>query len=652
MDIRNSMNWAILFLVCSIAFVSCNSSVDSMNRILTKAGKNRSELERVLKHYENDSLKYKAAEFLINNMFCYSYYEGEALNDYLIPFKEYSKRDVKPQQIIDSLNRKGYLFTMNGLKKCSDLEYITSEYLINNIDWAFKVWKEQPWGRNVSFDIFCEFILPYRIGDEPLVEWREELYNKFNPIIDRIRDMPEAENPVYVAQLLMDNWSRKPFKWTSLFPSGPHLGPISTELKTGSCREQTDAMIYILRSVGIPCGTDMVMQRGETNASHFWCFVLDKDKNTYISEPIVWSEANKIEIKRAKIMRKTYSVNMKMKKKLDRFSEVHPNFSNPMFYDVTEIYGLKLVDKLSIPIDSLYKPFGKTEQLFYLCLSNRNEWIPIDFTEKRGNAVSFSDVESDVVCTIGIWNNGELKIISDPFLIDPETRKCRFYRPQKTYSSKCLFNKYSVFVGDFVDRMIGGVIEGSNESDFVCRDTLYLIEKAPLRLLNIVYPSNDKSYRYIRYRGKDGSYCNISELLLYENDVDTIPLKGKIIGTPGSKHGDGKQEYTNVFDGDFYTSFNYKSESGGWAGLDLLYPHKIYKIGYVPRNRDNFVRKGDVYELYYWKEGKWNSLGKKISTSDSLVYNTPDNSLLYLKNIIRGKDERIFDYLNKRQQFR
>ena len=59
-----------------------------------------------------------------------------------------------------------------------------------------------------------------------------------------------------------------------------------------------------------------------------------------------------------------------------------------------------------------------------------------------------------------------------------------------------------------------------------------------------------------------------------------------------------------------------------------------------------------MYELFFWKEGKWNSLGRKVSSSDSLVYDTPDNSLLYLKNMVRGKDERIFDVVNGIQQFR
>ena len=51
--------------------------------------------------------------------------------------------------------------------------YIDPAYLVTNIEWAFKVWREQPWGKNVPFGQFCEYVLPYRVGNEELVPWRE-----------------------------------------------------------------------------------------------------------------------------------------------------------------------------------------------------------------------------------------------------------------------------------------------------------------------------------------------------------------------------------------------------------------------------------------------------------------------------------------------
>lgn len=59
---------------------------------------------------------------------------------------------------------------------------VDSAFLVNHIEWAFKVWREQPWGKHVDFDTFCEYILPYRIGDEPLSLWRKEIYECYSPI--------------------------------------------------------------------------------------------------------------------------------------------------------------------------------------------------------------------------------------------------------------------------------------------------------------------------------------------------------------------------------------------------------------------------------------------------------------------------------------
>ena len=79
---------------------------------------------------------------------------------------------------------------------------------------------------------------------------------------------------------------------------------------------------------------------------------------------------------------------------------------------------------------------------------------------------------------------------------------------------------------------------------------------------------------------------------------------------------------------------------------------KVDRIVYTPRNRDNYVRPGDVYELFYC-ERDWQSAGTIKATADSLVFrNIPENALLLLRNHTRGKDERIFVYENGEQQWR
>ncbi|MCM1450358.1 MAG: hypothetical protein NC082_08445 [Clostridiales bacterium] len=47
--------------------------------------------------------------------------------------------------------------------------------------------------------------------------------------------------------------------------------------------------------------------------------------------------------------------------------------------------------------------------------------------------------------------------------------------------------------------------------------------------------------------------------------------------------------------------------------------------------------------MYFWTDGKWKSLGQKTASDISLVYdNVPEKALLLLRDLSKGKDERIF----------
>lgn len=73
-------------------------------------------------------------------------------------------------------------------------------------------------------------------------------------------------------------------------------------------------------------------------------------------------------------------------------------------------------------------------------------------------------------------------------------------------------------------------------------------------------------------------------------------------------------------------------------------PQSVEKIVYTPRNRDNYILAGDTYELFYNRQGRWVSAGRRVASADSLVYEVPGDALMFLKNHSRGKDERIFEY--------
>lgn len=58
----------LLLLFFVLFSVSCTPDRQRLDAALEAAGDNRAELEKVLRHYKGDTLKYRAARFLIENM--------------------------------------------------------------------------------------------------------------------------------------------------------------------------------------------------------------------------------------------------------------------------------------------------------------------------------------------------------------------------------------------------------------------------------------------------------------------------------------------------------------------------------------------------------------------------------------------------------
>lgn len=660
----NIMIEALILLFCSIGALSITSCSDKntipamtpLESALAQAGKNRAELEKVLHRYSQiptDSLKYKAACFLIENMPHYTYYEGKQLDNYLNYYailKGIRGRGIDSSVAVDSIKKMYGDYSIHSLRLKRDIEEIDSTYLCRNIEWAFKVWHEQPWGKNVSFSDFCEYVLPYRIEDEKLTDWREMIYKKYNLILDSLRTstLLDREDPIQAALYLSKaiTSSDETYFTTASPASLPHVGPVVAQLRCGSCRELSDFLIYACRALGIPCSIDYMPLRGNDNARHFWVSFWDKYGELYLQEypdqMRMLRESGMPHLPKVKVYRQTFSLNRTMQNEMLALDTVVvPLFQKPHFIDVTYPYARDYKENLHIPSSAIYsgKPSSK---IAYLCTSRMFDWAPVAWSTFDREQLSFHDIHKGTMMRVATLESDRLAFWTDPFWID-KANEFHFLSAKDSIQDVVLYAKFNLAEETFRGRMLGGVFEGSNDPSFKQKDTLFLVNEIPGRLNTVVQVSPRKPYRYVRYYGSPGGHCNISEAAFFgENGIDI--LKGKIIGTPGCAQNDGSHEYTNVFDGKSWTSFDYKEPSGGWSGLDLGAPELINKIQYTPRNRDNYIRPGDDFELFYCDK-IWKSLGKVKSKSDSLVYKgVPKDALLLLVNHSRGVQKRIFTY--------
>lgn len=645
------------FFYCIIIFttISCSRYPTDVENALKLAGKNRPELEKVLFHYneyQKDSLKYKAACFLIANMPYYNYYEGKILDQYLGIFESLALHKQSPQDIINTFTNKYGRFSRFKLQKKEDVQNVSCAYLIQNIEWSFRLWQEQPWGRNIGFDDFCEFILPYKIGDEPPTEWRQVFYEKYNHLLDSLRNSPDASDPFVAAYTIIQSLCNEEKHFTAILPDLPHVGPhILDKWRSGSCRDLTDLTIYILRSLGIVCGVDFLPILSLADTGHLWVFVLDKSGKTFTSDFLECNmlPSDKVRNYTPKVYRKTFSINKHLVSKMNSIDKsVHPFFTHPMFIDVTSLYtGRNPIKSVFIPDNKFYTK-NVSKKIAYLCVPRKMDWQPIDWSIFNVSGIRFENVKVNTVFRIATWENNELLFKTEPFIVDTLGIH-HFLKTESIEERVTLYSKYNPDVEFFTLRMINGVFEGSNEPSFESSETLFIVKNEPIRLLNRVQTHARQKYKYLRYKGRDNSYCDVAEISFFEHTDDSIPLSGIVIGTPNLIGYSDRNDYEKAVDGNPYTSFHYKEPSGGWVGLELEKPVCINKIIYTPRNRDNFVREGDIYELYYLNN-EWVSLGKMTAISDSLLYDhVPTKTLLFLKNHTRGVEERPFTYENGQQ---
>ena len=143
----------------------------------------------------------------------------------------------------------------------------------------------------------------------------------------------------------------------------------------------------------------------------------------------------------------------------------------------------------------------------------------------------------------------------------------------------------------------------------------------------------------------------MAELYFYQPGNEK-PSYGEIIGTYGAYNDHPDLTKEAVFDDDPLTFFDAPTPCDAWVGMDLGRPVRIEHISYTPRGDGNDITPGDTHELLYWHNHKWVSLGQWVANDIVLVYeNVPANTIYWIRNHSRGKDERIFIYKNDKQRF-
>ena len=152
-----------------------------------------------------------------------------------------------------------------------DVNFLDADYLIKNIDVAFKVWKESPWYKDISFSDFCETILPYRADQEPIHSWREDAYKNFSWVVKM-----DSINRIKACSLINDSIGKVLSNMIEMKMYPERLTYQNMyKYKLGICEDETAFALMAMRSVGLPVGIDFVPHyRGEVWVIHGTIFYL------------------------------------------------------------------------------------------------------------------------------------------------------------------------------------------------------------------------------------------------------------------------------------------------------------------------------------------------------------------------------------------
>jgi hypothetical protein len=617
--IFSNIHLKIFALLMHILY-SCANYPSKYEKALELSGENRQELENVIKYFSSnpdDSLKLCAAYFLIENMPGHYTIENDRINKYrkMIDedtinsyyFKKYA--DIILSHFIDAGD--------NACKK-EDIKYIKAEFLIRHINASFEILEKYKWLEIIPFDIFLEYILPYRFTDERLDLWRDSLHIS-----------PVEMTTGYVNDDFNNSFFDLKFKFNlceSKNGNYKQLNAITGTIPSHDCFGIAYQHLLDCRSLGIPATIHAIPIYANRNGYHYW----------QLDPPLLYKEANitgSVERKTAKIFRYTFSRNEFIDHPIQ--DEYIPDiFLDPFIQDVTDLYYYSADIEVNANRITLDYP-GHA----YLCIFNNLKWTPIAIGKIKNKKAFFKKMGKNIVyLPIYFKHKYDTKFFNYPFILNSKG-EIQFIVPNTNIRQTIHMERKNPDFGGamsyYYKQLIGLTIEATNNNNFNKADTIFILKKSN-RLFYIQQNKNpEKAYQWFRLSST--KQISLAELYFF-NTKDSLII-GKI-----------DSSFLQIFDKDPLTNIFINNKHP--LVINFEKPVQISQLACLPRNDGNGIYPDNIYELLYFDLNGWQSLGVKKATNLFIEFqNVPTNALYWLRNLTTGVEERIFTYNNNQIKF-
>ena len=664
------MRKAILLLCRAVFFfllVSCSRYPAGVERALKLAGDNRAELEKVLRHYSRhpeDSLKYRAACFLIENMTGHFSVDPEWNNSLLFIYDRHEAisekwnwvKDAAWGREIDSLAEahRNLYKTVSMSSIHQDIRSIKPDWLIENIELAFKAWQENLYTKNYGFDFFCEYLLPYRFMEGILLDdSRTVFYGRHAGIFNR-----EYVSITAAVDSLLINYQDIIYS-DNYGASIPVYNRAAVEkMRRVTCDNRTWFNALICASLGMAVSIDFMPAQGNRNGSHSFTTVVAGDSIHPFDPFYTETKWNLIEIydnttvdrfwgkfRLAKVYRHTFSIN----RSGPLFDPSAKNetlpllFRNPRIRDVSHYY----FDTASVVVPVPERTNVNGNRYAYLCVYKNRSLEPVQYGKIANGQVCFEGMGKDIVYMAAFMEADGPVPFGEPFYLDYDGRLHYFTVSDRkgalsVNAIRCQFNydtHLRIFSPHWNTRILAVSENGTG------KDTLHVFEKLDL-WGNVIPVESAEKYRYIDLHLPSDTVA-LNELVFYTMDSGKerrIP-DVKLV-TPLSAL-DPSERVEMIGDNLSATGFRgVTTRSSSVIRFDLGAEYSLSKINYIPYT-ESMLREGSTYKLYYW-DREWRSVDGKEGNEGFLTFENVPLGTIYRLEPQQDKGqknaERIFFY--------
>lgn len=284
-----------------------------------------------------------------------------------------------------------------------DIDTINSGFLIEHINNAFNTCQKSTWDSKYDFDLFCEFILPYRVANEGIEPYSNHFQEKYKHL--------QKQNIVETATLL-NNEINNEISYDERLVVNPNVQHIMTteKTRTGDLRDINIYKVLALRSLGIAAALDYTPFFADSILGCYSTTIILTDNNKLVltssdNQPTPYPQG-----KVAKVYRRSHKndpqslFSIKGKK-----THTPPFLGNYNYLDVTDEY-LQTAD---VTID-----FADTSQFVYLAVFNENNWRPVEWARAGADGKAhFLNMGTGVVYRVVIVLDEEVVVVGEEFYL-------------------------------------------------------------------------------------------------------------------------------------------------------------------------------------------------------------------------------------------